>query len=124
MVNLDYGRTPEHRFPVAYRQCCEASVWLADNAAEQGIDAAWELIAESLIEAFRRAWANGDGQARFMMLVRLPCRLRPVAVVTFAITTVNREFCPNSKSAWAAFPPPAPAHAASVELMAFHNKTV
>jgi len=63
VVNLDYGRTPEHRFPLAYR----ASVWLADNAAEQGIDAAWELIAESLIEAFRRAWANGGGQARFMM---------------------------------------------------------
>jgi acetyl esterase len=39
VVNLDYWRTPEHQFPTAYHQCYEAMVWLADNAAELGIDA-------------------------------------------------------------------------------------
>jgi len=39
VVNLDYGRTPEHQFPTAYHQCYEALVWLADNAATLGVDA-------------------------------------------------------------------------------------
>jgi len=39
VVNLDYARAPEHPFPVAPDQCYAAVDWLAEHAAELGIDA-------------------------------------------------------------------------------------
>lgn len=40
VVNLDYAKSPENLFPKALHQCYAAVSWLADNAAEIGIDAA------------------------------------------------------------------------------------
>ncbi|MBI5899995.1 MAG: alpha/beta hydrolase [Rhodocyclales bacterium] len=74
VANLDYARAPEHPFPVAPDQCYAAVAWLAEHAAELGIDASRIAVgghsAGGNLTAYvvAQAKARGGPDIRFQVL--------------------------------------------------------
>lgn len=44
VLGIDYSLSPEHKFPVALKECSAALDWIADNAAALGLDATRVLV--------------------------------------------------------------------------------
>lgn len=91
IVAVDYALAPEHRFPTAVEQGVAALGWLADNAADLGIDA--DRLAISGISAGGNiaaavALANRDDRA-------VPLRLQLLEVPVVDLTGRHIDFAPT-----------------------------
>jgi acetyl esterase len=90
VVAVDYALAPEHKFPTAVEQGIAALGWLADNAADLGIDPA--RLAISGISAGGNiaasvALANRDGR-------RVPLRFQLLEVPVVDLTGRHIDFAP------------------------------
>ncbi len=88
-VSVDYRLAPEHPFPAAVDDCCDATQWTIDNAADLGIDpervaiggdsAGGNLAAVVALRCRDRA-ANGE-----------PCGRPALQVLIYPVTDFDRD---------------------------------
>jgi acetyl esterase len=76
IVSLDYRLAPEHRFPAAFDDACDALAWLHVNAASIGCDAARVAIggdsAGGALAASAAIWARDQRLPLSMQLLITP----------------------------------------------------
>mgnify|MGYP000140799834 CR=1 FL=1 len=75
VVGVNYRRAPEHKFPAAFHDCCDATVWIAENTHALGLPAGRLAVggdsAGGNLAATVAQWAYDSGKAAlfFQLLI-------------------------------------------------------